>query len=64
MKNYLAAYAVGVAMTAAAVGFGAATAHASDLQATSASFASSHASSASYAAPVPAPRAEPVWRAS
>jgi hypothetical protein len=30
MKRYLAAYAVGAALTAAAYGFGAATAHASD----------------------------------
>lgn len=32
MKSYLAAYAVGIALTAATVGFGAAAAHASDLQ--------------------------------
>ncbi len=34
MKSYLAAYAVGIALTAATVGFGAAAAHASDLQTT------------------------------
>lgn len=34
MKSNLAAYAVGIALTAATVGFGAASAHASELQAT------------------------------